>query len=139
MYGSNRFWKIHGNVNLAGLVKESSEGMAMERRRTERKAEAGREGKMTKALGADNSTEAIAQYIVGNLFEIDDTVYEIYRMQDTLKWLLVSYHKYHDLLRDAESFRRAMQILADGNQEKIDAAMKRARAEILEEWEPKKI
>lgn len=105
----------------------------------EKNREGDRQGKMSRALGADNSTEAIAQYMVGKLFEIQDTVYEIYRMQDTLKWLLVSYHKYHDLLRDVDSYKRAMQILADGNAEKAASALKRARAEILEEWEFKKI
>ena len=97
------------------------------------------EGKMTAALGEDNSTEAIAQYMVGKLFEVQDTVYEIHRMQDTLKWLLVSYHKYHDLLRDVESYRRAMQILADGSDEKADAALRRAKAEIMEEWEKERV
>ena len=96
-------------------------------------------GKMSKAIGEDNSTEAIAQYMVGKLFEVQDTVYEIHRMQDTLKWLLVSYHKYHDLLRDVESYRRTMQILADGSDEKVDAALKRAKAEIIEEWKNEKI
>ncbi len=106
----------------------------METYKKETGGDRAREGKMTKALGADNSTEAIAQYMVGVLFELHDTVYEIYRMQDTLKWLLVSYHKYHDVLRDVDSYKRAMQILADGNEEKAESALKRARAEIMEEW-----
>lgn len=110
----------------------------MNKEKTENREEL-REGKMTKALAADNSTEAIAQYIVGILFEVKDTVYEIHRMQDTLKWLLVSYHKYHDLLRDVESYRRAMQILADGNGEKVECALKRAKAEIMEEWKTEKM
>ena len=111
---------------------------AMEEYRVDENGETVREGKMTKALGEDNSTEAIAQYMVGTLFEIQDTVYEIHRMQDTLKWLLVSYHKYHDLLRDVDSYKRAMEILADGNREKAVDALRRAKNEIIEEWKEEK-
>ena len=111
----------------------------MKNHKKNEKGDALQEGKMTKALAADNSTEAIARYIIGILFDVKDTVYEIHRMQDTLKWLLVSYHKYHDLLQDMESYRRAMQILSDGNDEKVACALKRAKMEIMEEWEKEKV